>query len=449
VPTKAWGLEEDRRSAFLALRGVPGIPAVVKAVQGREPVVVEADHLHTLIPGKVAAALDIRSMLIIPLVTGGRLVGTMAVDTPGRLHAFTSTQIAIARGIAAQAAAAIDNARLFEETERGRREADVVAELAGAINAARDLDTVLQRVADAARELCRADLATIGLADVRANDVVVAYRAGARCLDYAQFRIASGKGLDGRVLATGRPCRTRHYAEDPEISKDYLAITQAEGTVTAMVVPIRAEGRIEGLLYVANRTPRPFTDRDEAVLVRLADQAGIAIRNGQLFAREQLARIEAEASRATFRIYLPRVADIANGPAEPPAGPAPATQTVLLVEDEEGVRELSAEILREQGYTVLVAATGPEALALAARHAGAIHLVVSDLVMPQMSGRELAGRLTALRPDARVLYISGYHADIIGKRGILDPDTPFLQKPFTPDGLARKVREVLDARRPG
>ncbi len=118
IPTKTWGLSEELRPAFLALRGAPAIPAVVKATQSLEPVVVEAEVLHTLIPRKVATALDIRSMLVIPLVSGGRLVGTMALDSPGVAHAFTPQQIAIARGIAAHAAVAIDNARRYEEARQ-------------------------------------------------------------------------------------------------------------------------------------------------------------------------------------------------------------------------------------------------------------------------------------------------------------------------------------------
>ncbi|MBI4562546.1 MAG: GAF domain-containing protein, partial [Candidatus Rokubacteria bacterium] len=106
IPTAAWGLSETLRPAFLALKGAPQIPAVAEAVKSQEPVAVEDASLETWIPRTVATALDIRSMLIIPLLSGGRLMGTMAVDTPGAAHAFTAKQIAIARGIAAHAAVA-------------------------------------------------------------------------------------------------------------------------------------------------------------------------------------------------------------------------------------------------------------------------------------------------------------------------------------------------------
>ena len=149
---------------------------------------------------------------------------------------------------------------------------------------------------------------------------------------------------------------------------------------------------------------------------------------------------------ATFRIYLPRV----DAPLDPTGRPgrvrAPAvgSETILLTEDEPLVRTLARKVLELARYRVLVAASGAEALALAERHEGPIHLLLTDVVMPEMNGRELAHRLASLRPDARVLYMSGYADEAIAQHGVLDPGTAFLQKPFTPDGLARKVREVLD-----
>jgi CheY-like chemotaxis protein len=125
---------------------------------------------------------------------------------------------------------------------------------------------------------------------------------------------------------------------------------------------------------------------------------------------------------------------------------------VLLVEDEAAVRSLTARVLRGRGYEVLEAATGDEALAAAAAHRGPVHLLVTDVVMPGMSGREVARRLAEPRPEARVLYVSGYTDDAVVRHGILEKETAFLQKPYTLDGLARKVREVLDkdgAPRPG
>jgi CheY-like chemotaxis protein len=117
----------------------------------------------------------------------------------------------------------------------------------------------------------------------------------------------------------------------------------------------------------------------------------------------------------------------------------------LLVEDEETVRTLSDRALTKLGYSVLAAPSGAPPPAARPRHSGPIHLVLTDVVMPGLSGRELVRQLAAIRPGGQVLYISGYSDEAIAQHGVLDPGTAFLQKPFTPDRLASKVREVLDA----
>jgi two-component system cell cycle sensor histidine kinase/response regulator CckA len=106
---------------------------------------------------------------------------------------------------------------------------------------------------------------------------------------------------------------------------------------------------------------------------------------------------------------------------------------------------LTCKVLEARGYAVLAAADGPEALRMAEHHSGTIHILVTDVVMPGMSGREVGRRLAAGRPEMRVLYLSGYADDSIVQHGVLEPGLAFLQKPFTPETLARRVREVLDA----
>jgi PAS domain S-box-containing protein len=147
----------------------------------------------------------------------------------------------------------------------------------------------------------------------------------------------------------------------------------------------------------------------------------------------------------TFKIYLPRCEEpLAESEAPPPPlTTRPGSETVLLVEDEAEVRRLVERLLRMQGYTVLSAPSPAEAIS-AARAAGRIDLLVTDVIMPGMNGREMASVLAAERPRMRVLYMSGYTDAAIAQQGILEPGTAFLSKPFTPDVLARKVREVLD-----
>jgi CheY-like chemotaxis protein len=148
---------------------------------------------------------------------------------------------------------------------------------------------------------------------------------------------------------------------------------------------------------------------------------------------------------STFRIYLPRVNQLLPAEDEDGDGEAPrGSETVLVVEDERSVRELAARVLRGLGYTVLEAVNGAQALAVAAQHGGQIDLLFTDVVMPQMGGKDLAERFRAVRPATAVLFTSGYTADSVLRDGIMEHAIAFLPKPFSPPALARKVREVLD-----
>jgi PAS domain S-box-containing protein len=148
----------------------------------------------------------------------------------------------------------------------------------------------------------------------------------------------------------------------------------------------------------------------------------------------------------TFKVYLPLVRDEAEkvSSEKTASGPAPGTETILFVEDEESVRELVGEYLLARGYLVIEASDGLQAMDLAEKHKGAIQLLITDVVMPRLSGRELATRLIAKRPGLKVLYISGYTDDSIFRHGVLEGGMAFLQKPFNLKSIAQKVREVLD-----
>jgi two-component system cell cycle sensor histidine kinase/response regulator CckA len=150
-------------------------------------------------------------------------------------------------------------------------------------------------------------------------------------------------------------------------------------------------------------------------------------------------------SGTTFRIYLPKVTDPAGqaGIVKHQQDPIGGSETVLLVEDEESVRELVRETLKGKGYVVMEAADGINGMKVAESHTGKIDILITDVVMPGMSGRELAKRITAARQTTKVLFLSGYTEDAIIHEGVLEPGTAFLQKPFTLQALARKVRDVL------
>jgi two-component system cell cycle sensor histidine kinase/response regulator CckA len=149
---------------------------------------------------------------------------------------------------------------------------------------------------------------------------------------------------------------------------------------------------------------------------------------------------------SSFKVYLPRAegrAELGTAAALP-VQPRRTGETVLLVEDEPAVRLFARKTLDLAGYHVLVAPDGVEALRLAELHTGPIHLLLTDVVMPGMSGRMLAERLCQRRPAVKVLYTSGYTDDAIVRHGVLDASAAFLQKPFSPDTLERKIRDVLD-----
>ena len=193
-----------------------------------------------------------------------------------------------------------------------------------------------------------------------------------------------------------------------------------------------------------------FTTKDHGTGLGLSTVYGIVNQSGGHI------RVDSEWGKGTtFRVFLPRV-EVASRTGAAAETTVTATgapphrsrgETILLVEDAERVRAVVREILEMQGYEVIEARHGAEALALEAGHKGPIHLLITDVVMPEMSGRELAQRLVPLRSEMNVLYISGYTDDAIVRHGVLEAGMAFLPKPFTPDALAAKVREILNTPR--
>ena len=149
---------------------------------------------------------------------------------------------------------------------------------------------------------------------------------------------------------------------------------------------------------------------------------------------------------STFEVYLPSVDAPVDARTPEEAGVSRGgSETILVVEDEGGVRRLTERILSRNGYLVLAAPTPRDAIDIASRHKGRIRLLLTDVILPEMSGKALAQHLVSEHPPLRVLYMSGYADDAIVHHGVLEPDTPFIQKPFAPAALLRKVRDLLDA----
>jgi PAS domain S-box-containing protein len=278
--------------AFPALRPLhPRDGTTPTAIAERRPVWstdLLNDPAFDLTPSTRAAveAEGYRAVLSVPLLVGERVLGAL-VTYRDDVGPFSGRQVELMQAFAHQAALALENSRLYEESERRRRESEVFAGVAQAITSSLDLDTVLRRITDSAKELVGSDLAMIGFREGDSEAVTVRHRVGSRYTSDRTFAIEPGKGFGGQALLTGRPLRTDDYANDPAIGKEYLGAVVRDDSVSAMVVPIKSEGRVVGLLYVANRSHRPFSDHDEATLLRLADEAAVAIQNAQLFARER------------------------------------------------------------------------------------------------------------------------------------------------------------------
>jgi len=268
-----------------------GVGAVGLAVIERRAVV--SDNIlvdpRLQFPPEVRAFIEttpIRAILAVPLIVKEQVIGALGlVDVSGRV--FTDDDVRLAQAFADQAAVALENARLYADAERRRVEAETLAGLVRSITATLDPASVLRRVAAAGRELCGSDIAHILLRDAESDTMFVRYGVGHAVGEADAPRIMRGRGAGGQAWSSGRPFRTANRPDDPRVRDDYPEATRREGVIATLVVPIWISGQVEGLLYVSNRADRPFTDRDEAILIRLADHAAIAIQNATLYSRLQ------------------------------------------------------------------------------------------------------------------------------------------------------------------
>ena len=279
-PTSKYGVPVVLRTGRALLR--PDVSEEIIAAFARTPE-----------EGAALRRLELRSVMIVPLVARGRTLGTISFATAASERRYDADDLKVAEDLAARAALALDNARLYADAEDRRREAEIIADLAHQSNASLDADRVLPAVADAARALTRCDVARIALWDAASTAMVYRYSVGARS-DHAGLRMVKGIGLAGELIASALPKRSDDVFTDPRIRDDVRAYARTEGTFSVMLVPIMVQGRVEGLIYCGRRRRQPFTAREEAVALRIGEHAAIALRNAELFRREQQARSEAE-----------------------------------------------------------------------------------------------------------------------------------------------------------
>jgi PAS domain S-box-containing protein len=231
---------------------------------------------------------------------------------------------------------------------------------------------------------------------------------------------------------------TSNVVLDEEYAKSHADVRP--GAYVMLAVTDTGMGMAED---VKRRVFEPFFTTKE---IGKSTGLGLAVVHGIVRQSEGTIEVYSEPGIGTsFKIYFPRVEQAApSGKSRVDLGPPPrGTETLLLVEDEYGVRALARRTLQQCGYTVLEASHGEEAISVATTHRETIHLLVTDVVMPGMGGRVLAERLLDLHPEMQVLYLSGYTDDAVVRHGILHEHVHFLQKPFSPNVLAHQVREVL------
>ena len=349
-------LEEAARSGQTVrdrpLRHARGTGAVGLAVEERRAVVsndVLVDPRMSFAPDVRAflEASPVRAVLAVPLTAKEQVIGALSLgDVGGRV--FTAEDVRLAQAFADQAAVALENARLYTDAERRRAESETLASLVRTISATLDLESVLRHVSAAARELCGSDIGHILLRDPESDTMFARFGVGFKSGPTENPHIERGKGAGGIAWSTGRPFRTADRSSDPRVRDAYSEAVEREGVVATLVVPIWISGQVEGLLYVSNRFTRAFTDRDEAILIRLADHAAIAIQNATLFSRLQglsgrLMEVQEAERRHLARELHDEIGQLLTGlrlTLEVPESPSPAVRERLAQ-----AQELVAELL--------------------------------------------------------------------------------------------------------
>jgi signal transduction histidine kinase len=418
-------------------------------------------------------------------VTSGMLAG----DYTGRVAASTIPELDALSTAVNHLADQAEGRVLVEEQLRQSQKMEAVGRLAGGI--AHDFNNLLTAIIGRS-ELLQLRLAADDPARVDIEEILGASNRAAsltrQLLAFSRKQVLEPKVLSlNHIVAESEKLLCRLIGEDvelacelePELGRVRADAGQIEQTILNLAVNARDAMPQGGRLTIAtSNVRRDGTDGlppGDYVALRVTDTGvgmdpetqsnifepffttkepgkgtglGLSTVHGVVEQSGGSIRVQSEPGRgAVFTIYLPRL----DEPVEPPSVGAPAgravrgTETILLVEDEAIVRGPLVEMLRNCGYVVLEAATPEAAIQICTTHAGPIALMITDVVMPGMSGSALLERVGPLRPEMKALFISGYTDDAVVRNGIRDAGVPFLQKPFTPSALGERARQLLDA----
>ncbi|PWU24734.1 MAG: hypothetical protein C5B48_04870 [Candidatus Rokuibacteriota bacterium] len=302
---------ESDALSVLAISGEESFPlgpdTASFAIRERRPLVTPdllTDPRITLAPD-VRAHLEratVRAVLSVPLLVGDRVIGALSVgDRHGR--AFEPDEVELLQGFADQAALAIENAGLYDETRRQEQEAVALEDVAREITSSLEQDEVFRRIVGRARDLCGSDVSFLAPYDAKAETATIVAVSGASHQALTALQVRPGQGAGGRVLETGLPFSTQDYRADPRIRAAPSEVPPEIGIVALAVVPLKFRGKITGLLWVANRTARRFTARDVRVLTKLADQGAIALENSALYAQAQELAVSRERVRVATELH--------------------------------------------------------------------------------------------------------------------------------------------------
>ena len=460
----------------------------------REPLVLEGEindqRFRALWPHP-----EIRSSVSIPLLVANKVVGTLNVNALSRPRPFTPAQVKVLTIVASTAAAALESASLYAQMRQSQK-MDAIGQLAGGV--AHDFNNLLTAING---------YSILALQRTNPDDRICGYleeirKAGERASNLTRQLLAFGRKQMLKPVALNlndvvsdmnkmlRPLIGEDIRFTAKIDPELKLACADRGQIEQVLVNLLVNGRdamphggsltIEtanfeidsefasrhlGLppgSYVMLAVSDTGCGMDEKTKARIFEPffttkevgkgtgLGLSTVYGIVKQSGGSISVYSEPGAGTvFKVYFPQLHEALEAPRETvvssvvPRG----SETILLVEDEDMVRGLARQILEDAGYNVLDARGGDEAIRLSRERSGPIDLLLTDVVMPETSGKEIAQRLTEMRPTTRVLYMSGYTEDAIVRHGVLDSSVEFIQKPFTPVALARKVREVLDVKR--